>query len=419
MAQQFGDDTILGKILAQPGGIDLLQKLGPVLGGSIKAETQAKQSSAIRDRYKEMPDQDYSTPESGLPQQPGIGDISARTPEEQAQYQQPAEELRGIPGMPKGGMEGAEGPASPIQQMKSPKPHEIEAAEEEVVRTPAGTFSASEFIETPFGRYHPQMVQELRASPNPTDQREAQAIDNYLLQNEKLEGKEGVEQRKEWRGEIKEFSKPFQDLTKLDSQVKKLEKARELILSGKTNLDENWVRRAVMSVLEDANAPQKAELLKTEEDRILYSMIYDSLRTKDLGGSNPSTREVLLSLAAKPSPYKGMKANLAVIDDMMRLALENQAKGKAINEIRDRAGPISFPRFQVEVSERANEILGPEEERAQREQMRMEAAMSIRGQKPKKGFAFVMNKKTGVVHQVPLSQVKAAEDADGEYIRGK
>jgi hypothetical protein len=423
LAEQFPADTTLGRVLRTPGGLQVAQQLSGILGPIAKTESLTQHSQSIRERYKPS-SQGYEGNEAaqsydasgqgsgagyGLPQAPGRGDVGARVPKEQQEYQ---------------GEEGVSRPEStvqafgnsPIQMTKTKSPLKVEEGEE-IVSTPAGTFAAADFIETPFGSYHPNMIAELNASPNPSDQREAQVINQFLLQQENLSGQEGVQKRKEWRSEINAFSKPFQDITKMESHVKKLEKGRQLILSGKTNLDDNWMRRATQAALDDKGAPALSELLKTEEDRILYSLIYDSLRTKELGGSNPSTREVLLSLAAKPSPFKGKKANIAVMNDMLRLARENVEKGKAIAEIRDRSGAVSFGRFQAEVAERLRPILAKEDLRIENETRLVDAQLSLKGKKATSGFKYMLAP-DDKVYSVPIKDIKRLQDQGGVMLYG-
>lgn len=134
-------------------------------------------------------------------------------------------------------------------------------------------------------------------------------------------------QRKENRKRLDKFIEPYRDVSALQSQKNKLLEAKKIIknkrLGGK-------FRNAFASFLAgDEN--ELSELLKTADAQKLYSLLYESIRPKELGGSNPSTREVLLSLSRLPSGLKDQEANEYIIDRMIEEADRNVARGKTIN----------------------------------------------------------------------------------------
>ena len=306
-------------------------------------------------------------------------------------------------------------PISKINEFKKP----IVQEDSQVIETPAGTFAASEFIDTPEGRFHPMQVAEMFASPNPADQRQAKSIHDYIVNKENYKYKDQIQKSKEARNEIKEFSKPYQDIPKLTSHVKKLEKAKDIILKGNVNLNDNWMRTVVQSILQETGAPSYAELVKSEDAKILYSLIYDSLRTKDLGGSNPSTREVLLSLAAKPNEYKGIKANLTIINDMIRESKENLYKGESIAKIRSRDGDISFGNFQLDLASDIFPKMQELDKKFELDDKILDAKILYKGKRPKSGYSYIM-KPDGQVVEVPKSDVKMLIDEhEGVLINGK
>lgn len=134
-------------------------------------------------------------------------------------------------------------------------------------------------------------------------------------------------QRKENRKRLDKFIEPYRDVSALQSQKNKLLEAKKIIknkrLGGK-------FRNAFASFLAgDEN--ELSELLKTADAQKLYSLLYESIRPKELGGSNPSTREVLLSLSRLPSGLKDQEANEYIIDRMIEEADRNLSRGKTIN----------------------------------------------------------------------------------------
>lgn len=399
------------KLITIPGAENILPALSPFITPQLKAQAGVAAGKQIDEDYAPI---SKGTLSSTLDSSnvPGPSDSNGLGPLEQTLYQQGGQQSTSLdPAME------SPIPRSPIEISKFKTETEIGDGEE-VIETKSGTYPASDYIDTPYGKFHPRQISRYLNSGNPGLVEQGKLIDKYIQDKEKLEGKEGIEKRKEWRQEISKFAEPYKDLTKLKSSVKKLEKAKELILSGKTSRDGNWIRRATQAILEDANAPTKAELLKTPEDQILYSLLYDTLRTKDLGGSNPSTREVLLSLAAKPSPYKGEKANVAVVNDLLRAAIENEAKGQAITEIRDRSGPISFPRFQRELQDRVMPELERYDKQMGKESLIEDAKLAVRNKTLPKGVVWMMAP-TGKPIKVPHSQIIDVQSKGGILLNGK
>jgi len=257
----------------------------------------------------------------------------------------------------------------------------------------------------------------MNASPNSADQREAQMINQYLVDQEKVAGKEGAEERKEWRNEIREYAKPYSDIEKLQSDLKQLNLAKNLINSSKNlNLDDNWVRSSMAAILEDKGWNQVKNLVRTNDQRQLYGYMYDFLKAKELGGANPSTKEVQLSMQAKPSEFLGKDANQKLINLMVDKAEIQLAKANAIDKVRTKAGVISPSRFKMEVNNEMQPILKKQEEKALGEDRLISARRSMEGKTPAPGNVFMILPNSDSVAQIPKKDIKRAQNSGGRLL---
>jgi len=226
------------------------------------------------------------------------------------------------------------------------------------------------------------------------------------------------QKQKEWRDEIKQNAEPYSNLEKLQTDVRQLELAKDVIMNSKEDLswDDNWARSAFSSILGDKQQEEKKNFIKTDAQRKLYSYIYDFLRTKELGGSNPSTREVQMALQAKPSQYMGKEGNLAVINLMLEKAKRDLQKGKLISKKRAKAGPISPGRFNTEINEEIQPFLKDIQKQHESEGMKLRKQNEFKGLKPKKGY--VRMYKDGEVRQILKKDIRRVQDTGGELLYG-
>lgn len=239
------------------------------------------------------------------------------------------------------------------------------------------------------------------------------------LVQEEREYKANDQVQKEWRDEIKKNVEPFSDTDKLQTNVKQMESAKKLIKdSKKLNLDDNWMRSATQAVLEDKGLNAVGNLAKTDDQRKLYSLMYDFIRSKELGGANPSTKEVMLSLQAKPSQYSGKRGNLAMINMMLQKAERDLQKSKIINKQREKSGPIHPNRFNSNVSEELQPFMNNLEKKYGKEEKILDAQIALKGMQPPKGYKFMVDPDVNVKN-IPIKDIKRLQDAGGELLYGK
>lgn len=162
--------------------------------------------------------------------------------------------------------------------------------------------------------------------------RDTQLKNEGALDKERLREKNKV--AAENRAAIKELKAPYKDMRKLRKHVKDAEKARNIILnSGKFSFDETWFRGALSAIADVRGYEAAKDILQTPEQQMMFSLLYDQLRPKELGGSNPSTKEVILSMSKLPNPYKGKAANAYIIGNILKDAKLQEYQGKVMNDI--------------------------------------------------------------------------------------
>lgn len=170
-------------------------------------------------------------------------------------------------------------------------------------------------------------------APNelPKKTRKIPAIDK-LAPAAKMQRQEMQENRKE----INEFAKPFKNIEELKQNKHFAQEAKELIDSGR--ISPGFVRSVAM-VLSEGKAGhvlgEKLQKLVTNADeQKLQALMMRFARPKDLGGSNPSTTEVLLALQRYPDILNSPEANKFLIDEMVRQADIDLKKGQLIAGLR-------------------------------------------------------------------------------------
>lgn len=276
--------------------------------------------------------------------------------------------------------------------------------------------SAKYDIESPgLGNVNRSQIDALLISPYESMRRLGESLDKRWTEQYKLNSQENADIRKEYRQQINEYSKPYQEVSKLETNLNKLKEAEKLIDSGKVSIDDQWLRNATVGILEGRESPL-GEMIKTPEQQKLWFLLKDSLRTKDIGGSNPSTKEVLLSLSSQPGPYKSQAANKYMIRNMVNQAEIELNKANEISKLRERGGPISFAKFQSEIDKASSTFSEAKQKELQKEMTFFEAKESIRGKKASPGTTWMIDPE-GIPRQVPTKDIKRAQDAGGTLLK--
>ncbi len=237
------------------------------------------------------------------------------------------------------------------------------------------------------------------------------AISQSLQNQQKAQEKQATEISKENRAEIKKFAEPYSDIGKLKTNTNKLEEAKKMIQSGKVSFDENMLRGALTGIAEGRDSPLQ-DVFKTPEQQKLWYLLRDALKPKEIGGSNPSTREVLIAMSALPSQYKGRAANEYIIQSMINESLKNEKTSEVINDIRKTNPSISFPEFSEEISKRVTPYYSDLSDKLEQ---RSSYLSQTHGKKLAKDSVWVVSP-DGVVGSIPKSKIREAKENNYEVL---
>ncbi len=227
------------------------------------------------------------------------------------------------------------------------------------------------------------------------DAEEASRRLDQLEQIAKEQRGEAQEMRKLNRAEINKYSEPYENIASLKQNVGKLKKAQKLIQDEKVSFDENKFRNLLVAALEDKESTV-ADVLKTDAQQELFYLLRDALKPKEIGGSNPSTREVLIAMASLPSMFKGKQANLAIIGDMLSNAEENLHRGEFITDLKKEDKNLSLNPGQFK-------------ERVEKSASKFKNQRAVKGQQLPAGSVWMMSP-DGQIGSVPKDRIKEAEE---------
>lgn len=152
-------------------------------------------------------------------------------------------------------------------------------------------------------------------------------------------------QLRENRERLDKYAADYSDVTKLRQNVNDLKEASRII----HKMEPSTVRKLALAVLED-NESSVATLLKTADEQKLFSLLRDSIKAKQEGGSNPSTRELMISLRGIPDIKNKREANEAIVGRLLHNAQTNLGKGELIQGIRSK-NPSANPDRVKEIVE--------------------------------------------------------------------
>lgn len=163
-------------------------------------------------------------------------------------------------------------------------------------------------------------------------------------------------QNQQNRNKIEKYMEPYANTSDLKKQEKKLLEAEKII---ETQNIGNTFSNMVTAILEESH-PSIAEYAKTPAQRKLWHLLYDSLRPKELGGSNPSTKEVLLSRSRLPLGIYGKEADEYIIKSMINDVRNNIQKSKTMHALNKYDPNMNFSDFQSIIEKKFSDF-EPEE----------------------------------------------------------
>jgi len=110
------------------------------------------------------------------------------------------------------------------------------------------------------------------------------------------------------------FLEKIPDIAEMDTGLHKLNEAKKILES----LPDDIMRQLIQAKLQDKDLGALEEVFKGPKLQKLFNLLRPYLKSKELGGSNPSNREFLAAASSLPSGLKTKEANLYIIDEMIK-----------------------------------------------------------------------------------------------------
>lgn len=213
-----------------------------------------------------------------------------------------------------------------------------------------------------------------------------------------------VDKAKEDRAEIRKFAEPYENLPKIDKIVRNLEDVENIVLNSEEfSADETTLRTIVTGLAEGKNHDQIAELMKTDAQQKMFYLTYDLIAPKELGGSNPSTKEVFLSMAKNVNQYKGKAANAFIAQKSLAEAKTGQFMARTIAKLRVDEPNLSAAEFKQAVAQIVDPQAALYQEEANNKITYVEAQEFVKKTPAPAGTVWMLGKKDKKVKPVPVN----------------
>ena len=270
-------------------------------------------------------------------------------------------------------------------------------------------------ITSPDGvQYSENKINQMMASNHIGDREVGKSYRDRLnkIQSNYLDEQRDI--RKSNTDRIEKHAEPFNDRVKLRRDVNRLNEVESIIKNQNASFDQNFWRVAAQGLLADKNMNEMSNLFKNDAQRKLFGLLRPFFSTKEIGGSNPSTKEVLITLSTLPSGTQPKQTN-----EYITKLLKNEAEllleqANIINEIRDE--DQTFAQYQRKIDER----IAPFQEQKQQELVRLNevqaAETQLKRKKPKRGHSFVLGP-DGNVRELKDDVVSQAVKSGGIKIK--
>lgn len=230
--------------------------------------------------------------------------------------------------------------------------------------------------------------------------REAEAANEAKIQAHVASGDQQF--MKEQRSEIAKAAEPYSNSGQLSKNVRDLRQAAHLIKNKRVSFDENVVR-TIGAALAEGKDSAVAELIKTPDQQKLFSLLRSQLKTKQEGGSNPSQREVLLSLTAIPSYLKTQEANEFLVENLLDEAELAEIRGQIQNQVRKNRD-LTYPEFNEIVAEQMKPYEEEVYARAKTRNEYLSAKSQVADKIPPAGKIFMFDPKSGAIFEAPIEE---------------
>lgn len=154
------------------------------------------------------------------------------------------------------------------------------------------------------------------------------------------------------RDENVSYLKDYSDINKLRDAVKSMKEAKRLIENE--NVSPGKFIQAIQAIAEEKH-PSLKSIFSTSGQAKLNSLLTNAIQSKNIGGSNPSTKEVLLAMERLPSGLNTKEANLYIADRLIENTEKNLAKADIGNQLLKYDQHMDSGTFKDLVEKKVNE----------------------------------------------------------------
>ena len=134
------------------------------------------------------------------------------------------------------------------------------------------------------------------------------------------------------KNKINDFTKNYSNFQELQDNERAAIQAKDLIYNK--DINPGFMKKAMIGLTEGIGFPEFKKLFTTPDEQKLAALIMKFARPKDIGGSNPSTREVLLALERYPDILNSPEANKFLIDELVRRTQMDVSKSKLMSYLK-------------------------------------------------------------------------------------
>lgn len=216
----------------------------------------------------------------------------------------------------------------------------------------------------------------------------ATALTDAMLEQNKFAQKQQAVRGAEDREEIRKFQEPYKDISKLQKNRNNLVEAKKILQSPK--FGQGFLRKVGIGLAEGKDHGDIAKLFKTPEEQQLFHLLRPFLESREVGGTNPSTREVLISMSSLPSLFNDPQANEFIVDSMINDVDRSLDMGTTINKLRQSNPNISFADLAGQVDSQVGERQAARQQEFAQSSMERSAKNTIKSLPIESGKVWMM-----------------------------
>lgn len=263
--------------------------------------------------------------------------------------------------------------------------------------------------------YTPASIQKMQFSPYEPQRKYGETLQKKLDKEEEKFLDEQIEIRKEERAKIKESMKPYMDMSKIRKGISSMDQIIEMIGKDPVSFGQDFFRNIGQLLAQGKDNAAAAQVLKTPAQQKVFALLREFINTRELGGANPSTREMLTTLQTIVSELNDKESNEYIAQFMKNNVELELETAKTMNETLANNQHIRHSDFMNIVDEKMLPIRQEKDLKLSTLQRKHRAIRELKSLKPPKGHMFVM-RPDGNVYPIPKKDIEAAKKAGGVVI---